>query len=422
VSPQALFQFWRNSQASSPLFFYGIIAGILVLLIVAIRILIGRKKKTVNTDEASTRSEEKILDMTSPISAPFQHVANSNPILNLDIVADVSTDEKNGNVGHSTPPGFVEKPSNAGMNTRVQEAITITLTPEQEKELMDLIWETDPTPSPPPPPPTPVEEEPPSHVKFIGYTPINVFAQSEPLHFPYVLMPAAYSVIKFPRKGRQSRKGYKEESFNAYIDQYFRKDFQIFDDRFLPVNGSSQHFEPDLSLLNEKEGTNIFLDIEIDEPYEGINDIARRKAMHHQYADGHRNHWFADRGWIVVRFAEIQVHQDPQACCRFIADVIKSIDPRYMVPSQLTGSARVPPVKQWTKSEAEAWSRERYRERYLGIEHFGFTPDAVPTAMPDEAILDQEIEALVIKPLMIHPLCFGLSRHRLLMLVSSPRQ
>ena len=82
--------------------------------------------------------------------------------------------------------------------------------------------------------------------------------------------------------------------------------------------------------MNEKNGINIFLDIEIDEPYEGINDIKNRKPTHFRFADVNRNNEFKNRGWIVVRFAEIQIHQNPDGCCRFIADVIKSIYPQFV--------------------------------------------------------------------------------------------
>ena len=112
---------------------------------------------------------------------------------------------------------------------------------------------------------------------------------------------------------------------------------------------------------------NIFLDIEIDEPYEGINDINNRKATHYQLSDVNRNNEFKNRGWIVVRFAEIQIHLNPNGCCRFIADVIKSIYPQFTIPQELMSVKHIEPVQQWTKETALDWSRQKYREKYLGI-------------------------------------------------------
>ena len=57
-----------------------------------------------------------------------------------------------------------------------------------------------------------------SKPKYIGYNPINIFTQTEPLNYPYVIMPSKSGcVIKFPQKGRTGRKGYKEDdSCNTY--------------------------------------------------------------------------------------------------------------------------------------------------------------------------------------------------------------
>lgn len=202
-----------------------------------------------------------------------------------------------------------------------------------------------------PVPPIIEPESEPLKPKHIGYNPISIFAQTEPLNYPYVIMPSRPEcVIKFPQKGRTGRKGYKEEAFLQFVQKYFKDTFQIYDDRY--VLTKVNRYEPDFSLLNEKEGINIFLDIEIDEPYEGINDINSRKATHFQYVDTNRNNEFKNRGWIVIRFAEIQIHQNLEGCCLFIAEVIKSIYPQFNIPQKLTAAKRIEPIQQWTKELA----------------------------------------------------------------------
>jgi predicted DNA-binding transcriptional regulator YafY len=185
-------------------------------------------------------------------------------------------------------------------------------------------------------------------------------------------MPKPNCVIKFPQKGRSGRKGYKEDDFKTYLTKYFKSSFQLFDDRFILVKGSNSPYEPDFTLIDEKGGVNIFLDVEIDEPYEGINNIEKRKATHFQFADANRNNAFKNRGWIVIRFAEIQVHQNPNSCCLFVADVIANIHSQFKIPTELISAKRIISIPQWTKEEAEKMSREKYRERYLGIDSFGF--------------------------------------------------
>jgi len=249
-----------------------------------------------------------------------------------------------------------------------------------------------------------VDKEEQSKEKYIDYIPINIFAQTEPLNYPYVIMPKPYCVIKFPRKGRVGRKGFKEEIFKVFLEKYFRNEFKVFDDRFILVKNINKPYEPDFTLIDEKNDINIFLDIEIDEPYEGLNDIAKRKATHFQYADTNRNNSLASRGWIVIRFAEIQVHQEPDACCNFVSDVLKSINPNFLTPNGLSSSRHLKPLKQWTKEEAEEWSLQKYREQYLGITNFGLTSESQIIEQLEETELGEMIEEKVIEvPKIILP-------------------
>ena len=237
-----------------------------------------------------------------------------------------------------------------------------------------------------------IKEEEPIKEKYIGYNPINIFAQTEPNFFPYVVMPKPNCVIKFPRKGRTGRKGFKEEEFKGYIDTYFKNDYQIFDDRFILIKNNSRPYEPDFTLVNEKEGINIFVDIEIDEPYEGTNDIENRKTTHCKYSDSNRNNAFTSRGWIVIRFAEIQIHQQPDACCKFIAHILKSIQATYQIPQALQIADKIVPVPQWTEEEAKEWSLTKYRESYLGINSFGSTTNGNEFQEFEETELGEVIE------------------------------
>ncbi len=235
-----------------------------------------------------------------------------------------------------------------------------------------------------------------SKVKYIGYNPINIFAQTEPLNYPYVLMPPkAKNVIKFPRKGKTGRKGYKENDFLIHISDFFKDQLKINSDSFLFAKNNNR-YEPDFTVIDETNGINIFIDIEIDEPYEGLNDIEKRKVTHYQYSDTNRNNEFRNRGWIVIRFAEIQVHQNPNGCCRFIADVIKSIHPTFKYPERLSNIARINPIKQWTKEIAQQWSIQKYREQYLEIPFFGHTQQEEGENICTPLIEEKEIEDNVI--------------------------
>jgi len=240
-----------------------------------------------------------------------------------------------------------------------------------------------------------VKEEEHSKEKYIGYNPINILKQTEPLYFPYVMMPKPNCVIKFPRKGRTGRKGYKEEAFKEYIDKYFKSNYQVYDDRFVLVANNTRPYEPDFTLINEKDGINLFVDIEIDEPYEGTNDIENRKPTHFRYSDTNRNNAFTNRGWIVIRFAEIQVHEQPESCCKYMVHVLKSVNHKFNIPASLLKEENIKPVLQWTEAEAKQWSLEKYRESYLGIDSFGVTAKNNIILDIEETDLDKAIEEQV---------------------------
>lgn len=197
-------------------------------------------------------------------------------------------------------------------------------------------------------------------VKHIGYKPNNLFSKD---CFPFVSMPQDNSVIKFPRKGRLGQRGITEPFFEEHLKTYFlrQRNMQFYIDRFLFVSNNTRPYEPDFVLIDEKENLNLFIDIEIDEPYDGIG----RYAMHFKGQDNFRNQYFNDRGWIVIRFSEKQAHLNPKECCRFISEVIKSVNSKFTIPQDLQNILPVKEEPFWTKLKSEQWARDNYRENYL---------------------------------------------------------
>lgn len=217
------------------------------------------------------------------------------------------------------------------------------------------------------------EEQVRNEVKYIGYEPTRIFIQNtKPLRFPFVSMPKAASVIKFPRKladGRIGIRGYKELSFDVCLKHYFKdiSGLQFHNDRFLFISNNTKPYVPDHVIIDERNNLNLFIDIEIDEPYEGLS----RLTTHEQGKDDYRNCYFNDRGWIVIRFAEIQVHQNILGCCKLIAEVIKSVFSSFAIHPDLQGAKNLITVPFWLKLHAEKWAIQRDRESYLGIDQFG---------------------------------------------------
>jgi hypothetical protein len=347
-----------------------IIFGTLVIGFIAF--LLFRSKKKILTSKAhNTESVKFTKNSTEPISIPE---ILSNPETKKPQAINIDNNEENTKT--IEPQVNTENSNHEKQRTKVKEQVIVNPFPET------IINKP--------------EKEEHSKEKYIGYKPINILAQTEPLNYPYVVMPKTGCVIKFPRKGRSGRKGYKEDEFKIFIEKYFQSNFQIFDDRYILVKNNPKPYEPDFTLIDEKEGINIFLDIEIDEPYEGLNDLNRRKATHYQYADYNRNNAFKNRGWLIIRFAEIQVHQQPDSCCLFIACIIKSISPKFKIPDSLNNATKILQLRQWTKEEAEKWSIEKYREKYLGISSFGITTEGQTLTEIEETELGKDIEKKIL--------------------------
>ena len=239
----------------------------------------------------------------------------------------------------------------------------------------------------------PINESKDSHIKTIGFQPTELFLQGEVYQYPLVVMPKPSIQIKPPRKGCSNKQGYTEGSFFEYMHNPFEKDFQILNDYHVPSENGDFAYEPDIVLINEKDGKNIFIDIEIDEPY----DAYSRTPTHQLGKDSIRNKFFTDRGWIVIRFSEIQIHQDPKECCYHLAKVIAAIDPDYVIPFHLELYGDLKQKESWNSLQSEKWAKKKYREKYLGIKNFGASPKIVSNYNIQNSDNDKIIESVIIK-------------------------
>jgi len=230
-----------------------------------------------------------------------------------------------------------------------------------------------------------------STAKRIGYLPSDKFAQTEPYKYAVVKMPQKNSLIKFPRRGRSDKKGYKEDDFLMHLNRHFKTTFSVFNDRHIPTE-NGRPYEPDFVLSSEKGNKNIFINIEIDEPYDGW----LRTPTHCIGENDLRDEFFTKRGWIVIRFAEIQIHLEPQKCCSYIAKVIHSIDSTFN--SDLLNETNPKEINQWDNLQAKKWASQKYREEYLGISNFGKRPNIITEYDIAESEADKTVEKEVPKP------------------------
>lgn len=224
----------------------------------------------------------------------------------------------------------------------------------------------------------------------IGYTPTKDFEQDIDWKYPVVKMPKENSVIRQPYHRRQQVRGYKEKAFQETLKNALKKSIEVLGDCVISTGSQTRPFEPDITLRRLKNSRNIFIDIEIDEPYGGIS----RSATHVKGEDDHRDIYFNDRGWIVIRFAEIQVHKEVKECVAYVLKVIQKIAPEILIPQSILNSENPTPIPQWDQIQAEKWEKEKYREVYLNHE-FHLDEERNGDAAIEFSELDKKTEELV---------------------------
>ncbi len=193
----------------------------------------------------------------------------------------------------------------------------------------------------------------------IKFYPNNFFDQSDTYGYPVVKMPVENSYLKLPRLGRALGKGFKESDFHRAVLANF-PNLKVRTDLHMAIPYFNKPYEPDIVLIDKD--CNLYVDIEIDEPYDGYYRFPR----HEVGKDDNRDLFFTESGWVVIRFTERQVHLQENECIAYIKDVLNSI-----YSYQLEVTSNCVKENQWDYQKAVRWEKDHYREKYLGIEAFG---------------------------------------------------
>jgi hypothetical protein len=232
-----------------------------------------------------------------------------------------------------------------------------------------------------------------NEIKRIGYVPSTLFNQDGIYNYPVALMPLIDSKIKFPRKGRSNKIGFKEPALFEALKNEIGEFYRVLNDRHVPTSSNSRPYEPDLVLINEKDGKNIFINVEIDEPYEAYS----RTPTHEIGTDNSRDEFFTTRGWLVIKFTEKQVHEQLIGCVNFIKKIIASVDDSFVLGNILSDRVNLIIEPQWDELQSKKWAKEFYRERYLGITNFGARPNIRYEYIISNSELDLKVEKSIKK-------------------------
>ena len=188
-----------------------------------------------------------------------------------------------------------------------------------------------------------------------------------------------YAILRTPDKGcivwpyrrrTIARRGYTESDFENELSKYLTPDVSVLGDvNILPQDGV-RPYEPDIALIYSKNGLNVRIDIEVDEPYAAVTN----KPTHYiGCGDEYRDDNLNSLGWIVIRFSERQVSQQTEQCVKFVADLINNIDNTFD-NSELETISELTPDTQWTKLECQTMAKDWVRQKYLQ-HNFGHTEE-----------------------------------------------
>jgi hypothetical protein len=155
------------------------------------------------------------------------------------------------------------------------------------------------------------------------------------------------------------QKGVSEDFFMQYLLKYFPG---LITSNFAIVLESSysKPYKPDFIL--KYQPFNLYIDIEIDEPYNGTNG----DPIHFiGDSDSKRDDFFNQMKWIVIRFAEYQVVKYPDQCCILIKEIISnliSVLNLFEINNYLT---KIETINKCTKEESYRLAYKGYRNSYL---------------------------------------------------------
>lgn len=181
--------------------------------------------------------------------------------------------------------------------------------------------------------------------------------------YPIFRYPKENTIVRSYRIGTTKRRGFKEEVFQRSIEECFGNHFIVSGELRINTGKDTRPFEPDIALIGKKNDC-LRIDIEIDEPYAGIT----RQPTHCKGDDAMRDIYFVDRGWVVIRFSEYQVHMFEKQCLKFISEVLSSVSQSFSAPEQLANTQTADNEILWDTVQAQKWEKAKYREEYLNHE------------------------------------------------------
>lgn len=178
-------------------------------------------------------------------------------------------------------------------------------------------------------------------------------------HYSFYSAPSIGTIVFPYRRRKVELRGYTEKNFEDKLKLSFsnNRNYQILGDVSILTAEGYHPYEPDISIIEVNNKFGIRVDVEIDEPYSGLE----KTPIHYVgCGDEFRDKNLANHGWIVIRFSEKQIHNEPSKCINYIRHIMSLIDKDIVSINDFPT-----PDKRWTEIEAQIMSVKGYRENLL---------------------------------------------------------
>ena len=202
-------------------------------------------------------------------------------------------------------------------------------------------------------------------------------------NYPICRIPKKGTIVRSHRFDKYIQSNADFSKFKYELEQFFSRDYIVSCDVRINTGGLNRPFDLDLALIHRKDA-GIRINIEVDEPY----SLFSREAKHFIGEDILRDDYFLDRGWVVIRFSEIQVHRNIEGCLRYVAELMSQIDTNFEVPLSFLNYSRIKDDPLWDLVQAQKWEKSSYRETYIERELPALTK---PNNELDRSLNAQEI-------------------------------
>ena len=205
----------------------------------------------------------------------------------------------------------------------------------------------------------------------VGYDEVPIYSNIPSNTYPAIRFPEKGCIVFPYRTGKQFRRGYTEQLFEDFIKSHLPNSFSIIGNAKILLGDECRPYEPDIAII-ASSNKNIRIDIEIDEPYNGVT----KEPTHFiGCGDEFRDLNIVNAGWIVMRFTEEQVFCEKEKCLNEIYRLLWSLDSEYVFNIlDFNKNIKLDSKSFWTELDAKMMAANNFRESYL---HHTFSTEEV---------------------------------------------